>query len=101
MGEDDIEIKHGFLYIAVNDFPAESKELGRRVFVEKGEVIEFRYFYPINFRTQDNLYLKCEEEHFIKNTKVYGKIWENVVFRNENSLKQILECKLYDKIKED
>jgi hypothetical protein len=95
------KLEHGFLYIAVNSFPAKKGNQERRVFVEKGEVIEFRFFYPANFRTQDDLYLKCEEECFLKNTKVYGKIWDNVFFRNGNSLKQILECKLYDKVKED
>ena len=95
------KVEHGFLYIAVNGFPAEDGKSSRRVFVEKGEVVEFRYFHPVNFRTQDNLYLNCEEEHFLKNTKVYGKIWENVRSRNKNNLKQILECELYDKVKED
>lgn len=90
-------IQSGFLFIVVKGFPAESTKLGRRVFVEEGEIIEFRYFSPVHFRTQDNLYLKCEEEYFLENTKLYGKIWERVRFRNENTLKQILDCKLYDK----
>lgn len=95
------KLEYGFLYIAVNGFPAKKGNQERRVFVEKDEIVEFRFFYPVNFRTQDNLYLKCEEEYFLKNTKVYGKIWDNIFFRNKNSLKQILECKLYDKIGEE
>ena len=93
------EIKHGFLYIVINDFTAESREIGRRVVVEKGEIVEFRYFSPVHFRTKEDLYLKCEEEHFLKNTEAYGEIWDNVRSRGKHTLAEIIDCKLYEKIK--
>lgn len=93
------EVKNGFLYIVTNSFLAESRKLNRRVLVEVGEVIEFRYFSPVHFRTRDDLYLSCAKDYFLKNTEAYGEIWDNVRFRNQNTLKQILECKLYNKIK--
>lgn len=92
-----MKIERSFLYKATNDFLARSEKLERRICIEKGEIVEFRYFHPVNFRTIEGLFLRCEEAYFLENTEFYGKIWEQVYFRNQNSLRQILECKLYTK----
>lgn len=68
----------------------------RRVVVEKGELIEFRFWAPANFRTHDGLYLEVSEDLFYENFEYVGKIFEEISFRNMNTTKEILDCKLYN-----
>jgi hypothetical protein len=75
----------------------------RKVIVNKGELVEFRFGVGANFRIDDqgkNLYLFLEEEDFIKNFKLVGSVFEAIRFRNENSMKEIIEARLWGPIKE-
>lgn len=74
----------------------------RRLVVEEGEIVEFRYPVDANFRVDDNgqdLYLHLSEEEFRENFEYFGKIFREVSWVNRNSMKQILECELYEKVK--
>jgi len=99
--------KHHRLYEVITDnFIVEqsylSKEkVNRKIVLNKGEIVEFRYFSPANFRTTDDIYLRCSEEMFKANTKPFGDILEAIAFRNKNTLKEILDAKLYDEVSND
>lgn len=69
---------------------------GRRMVVESGELVEFRFWSPATFRTADGLYLRAEREDFFCSFELHGTIFEEVRFRNENSTREILEAKLYN-----
>lgn len=71
------------------------EDQNRRYVIEKGELVEFRFWSPAHVRTYDNLYLRIEETEFYEKFDFYGDIYEIVVFNNRNTFKQILECKLY------
>lgn len=91
--------KHRHIYLVTKDIFAESKELkGRNLFIKLkvGELIEFRYYHPINFRTVEGIYAQLEEEEFNASTECVGEIWDNVSFRNKASLKNILDVRLFD-----
>ena len=96
------KIEYGMLYEVTESMLAGKnlEEEGRRVVVEKGEIIEFRCFANANFRTVDGLYLVVECDYFLEHTKPFAKILENIKFRNQNSLEEILNAKLYEPIKE-
>lgn len=81
------------------DTKAYGKEKARPVVVEKGELVEFRYWSPATFRTIDELYLSVEEKTFYDNFRYVGKIFEEVRFRNYNTTKQIIDCVLYSEEK--
>ena len=68
----------------------------RRVVVDCGELIEFRYWSPATFRTHDELYLQVTEKEFYENFEFVGDIFHEVGFRNSNTTKQILDAKLYN-----
>lgn len=73
----------------------------RRVVVDEGEIVEFRYHYGIHFRTDDGLYLYLDEKEFYENFTPYGLIWEKIKWHNTASLSEILRLKLYDEYKGD
>ena len=89
------EALHGHLY-KVNKMMLVKRNGDRRVVIEEGEIIEFRYFSDVHFRTADNIYCEVSREVFSESVTLYGKIFENIRFRNQNSLQEILDAKLYD-----
>ncbi len=94
------EIKHKYLYKAKKSFTVEGRNGNRKVFIEKDEVVEFRFFTPANFRTHDNIYCRMSEHEFKSSFIVYGKVWEKVSWANKTNLDVILEHGLYDKVVE-
>jgi len=74
-------------------------EFSRRYYIEEEEIVEFRYPHDAHFRTVDDLYLYLHEEIFLDHFKIYGKIYEEVRWKNRNSTKEILDCRLYELIK--
>ena len=74
-----------------------SEVIKRKIQLEVGEIIEIRFPYAWHFRTIDNVYLQADEDVLAVNTKAYGRVWENVAFRNQCNLKIILDNNLYEK----
>ncbi len=90
------------LWIALNDCLAIWSEvrLGKRkVLINRGEIVEFRYHDPINFRTIDNNYFKMDKKDFYSSFQPYGNILEDIRFNNVATLEEILRLKLFNKIK--
>jgi len=86
----------GTLWICKKEFEVEhglSNKESRTIKV--GEIMEFRYPYPINFRTVEDEYYSCNERKFLTNCDYYGTILEKVRRENQHTLKQILEGKLF------
>jgi len=73
----------------------------RRVVIETGEMVEFRFWNPANVRTRDGLYLSIEEKQFSDDFCYVGKILEEIYRRNNNTTAEILDARLYTTPKED
>lgn len=71
----------------------------RRVIIEKDELVEFRYWHPANFRTVENKYYAVEKRDFYYHFEYAGKIYEDVRFKNRNTLKEILDCNMWEPVK--
>jgi hypothetical protein len=69
----------------------------RKVLIEVGEIIEFRYYHSIHFRTTDDIYCVLDEKTFYENFEPYGKIFGDVRFSNKCKLQDILEHDLFKK----
>lgn len=99
----------GHIWAAKNDVlcyrGSSEKEMRlRRVVVNKNELVEFRYPHNAHFRINDNgkdVYLYLTEEEFTKNFVPVGVVFEAVRFRNNNSMKEIIESRLWEPIKND
>lgn len=73
---------------------------GRRMVIEKGELVEFRYWSAAHVRTVDGLYLEIPEKEFYEKFRKIGRIFHDVCFRNSNTTKEIIDCRLYHEEKE-
>ena len=77
----------------------DNKKIKRPTVVLKDEIVEFRYEHNAHFRIDDfgvDKYLFLTTEDFIKSFDHFAVVYEKVRFKNRNSMKQIIECKLYD-----
>jgi hypothetical protein len=72
-----------------------SNEKARRVVIEKGELVEFRFWSPANVRVRGEIYLTIEETEFYENFEYIGKIFEAVYSRNQNTTAEIIDGRLY------
>jgi len=99
MNVDKIELWKAKKPIATKKIQYSKGEFERKILIEVGEVVEFRYHHSIHFRTQDNIYCVLDEKTFYENFEPYGKIFDAVHFANKCELKDILEHNLYDKWK--
>ena len=87
-----------YLYKSLKGFPVnQNGKTTRRVFIEKGEIVEFRYFSPANFRTRDNIYCQMPVDEFNKNFTLFGEIFGDVAFADKLNLDAILSNELYHK----
>ena len=93
---DKIELWKAKKPIAVKKASYRDDEFQRKVLIEEGEIVEFRYHHSIHFRTQDNIYCVLCEETFYENFEPYGLIFSQVKSVNKCELKDILEHKLFD-----
>lgn len=68
----------------------------RKLIIPRGEILEFRYYSPANFRDVFNHYFAVHEsqEHKLKEI---ARIWENVAFANRVSLYDIIRLGLYER----
>ena len=101
-------IKHGHIYLVLEDIyiaqrankspAAKGAEVGiRTVIIPRGELLEFRYFSPANFRDIYNNYFPVDDRQLHK-LKAVAKIWEKVGFNNNADLEDILRLSLYDQL---
>jgi hypothetical protein len=87
-------------FIATPNTKKSANDVLRKILFNKGEIVEFRFECNVNFRTTDGIYCHCSLEYFKEHTELFGQIIEAIRCRNKNTLKEILDCELYDKIKE-
>ena len=92
---DQIELWRCKKQIAVENKSQSEEEFKRKILIEEGEIIEFRYHSAIHFRTQDNIYCVLKEDIFYEHFEPYGKIYDNVKANNKCQLKDILEHSLF------
>lgn len=93
---DKIELWKAKKQIAVKKASYHEGEFERRVLIEEGEVVEYRYHHSVHFRTQDNVYCVLDEKTFYEFFEPYGKIFASVRFANKCELKDILEHNLFE-----
>lgn len=91
---------HGWLFVVTKDIFAAAGRNLRDHFIQlkKGEIIEFRFYSPCNFRTSDEkpIYASLSQVDFDSACQPIGKIWENVGFNNKAQLHEILSIRLFD-----
>lgn len=73
---------------------------GRKVLIEKGEIIEFRFYSKMNFRTMDDKFYCVDKDTWLKHCVKIGNIWEKVGFENKAKTEEIWRLGLFDEIKE-
>ena len=93
---DQIELWKCKKQIAVEQTTQGRDEFKRKILIEEGEVVEFRYHHSVHFRTEDDIYCVLKEDTFYEHFEPYGKIYDNVRFANKCKLKDILEHELLD-----
>lgn len=92
------KVSQGELYRVIKPIPTHNSKLNRDVIIEEGEIIEIRYFSPVNFRTLDDHYFSFSETKFLNHVIFFGKVQDDIKFNNKHSLRDILEQKLFESI---
>ncbi len=99
-----VELSVGMLLVADKNFPVTKNNpmdsFTGKVKIKKGQVIELRFQYQWNFRTECDTYCNASTETLIKNCSFLGDIHEDVRFGNRTKLSEILKCELYHKAAE-
>jgi hypothetical protein len=98
----------GHIWAAKNDIlcfrgSSENEKSQRRVVVNKNELVEFRYPHNVHFRINDNgkdVYLYLDENDFLENFVCVGQVFEEIRFRNQNSMKEIIDSRLWKPIED-
>lgn len=80
----------------VNSSSTPNSDEKRKIIIEKGEILEFRYPHSIHFRTLDNKYYVVSQEVFNKHCCNIGLIWDKVSWKNDALLEEIWRLKLFD-----
>ena len=92
--------RHGTLWVVKEDMLADSdykKTIGeRKVLIEKGEVIEWRYESQNHFRTTDDKWFVVNDEVFEKHCLLIGRISENVKYNNIANREEIFRLRLFE-----
>jgi hypothetical protein len=95
------DIGSGKLYRCIKEIGALNRTVGendfqRKQLIEVGEVVEFRFWSPANFRTIDEQYMTLSKEDFIEHFEYFAEIFNEVRNANKCSTKQIIDCQLYN-----
>lgn len=91
-------LKAGTLWICIKDFEAQPSTINLTDtprYIKKGEIVEFRYFHPANFRTIEDKFYQANEGLFLECFDIYGVIFENTTWENRDKLKDILDKRLF------
>ena len=96
---------HGTLWIVNKDmlanFSSIASDIKRKVVIEKGEILEFRYESPLHFRTMEDSYFYISKEIWIDHLLKIGTILEKVRWENKAKLEEIWRLNLYDSTNEE
>ena len=65
--------------------------------IKKGAIIEIRFPFRWNFRTECNVYCNCKPELLMKNCSFYGKVDPEVKSQNKHKLRDIISEGLFVK----
>jgi hypothetical protein len=84
--------------LAGRSHPKKGEE--RRLVIEEGELVEFRFWNPANVKVRGDLYLSIEEKVFNDSFRYVGRIFPEVYTRNNNTTAEILDARLYTEEKE-
>jgi len=79
---------------------ADERKVKQAVFIEKGEIVQFRFDSPKNFRTINEEYFKVEEDVWKECFVEIGTVWDQIIFNNKATMQEILSLNLYNKSKE-
>ena len=96
----------GTIWLVNKDFHARETSTSnnevheRKVLIEKGEIIEFRYESERHFRDMYNKYWVVDTNTWNECCLKIGKIWEKVRFGNKATLKEIWQLNLFDENKD-
>lgn len=91
---------HSTLWIVNKDMVAQSDKRncinGRKVLIEKGEIIEFRFHSYMNFRTIDDKFYCVTEEIWLEHCLKIGEIHSDVSWKNKAKTEEIWRLELFD-----
>lgn len=94
---------HGTLWFVHKDMIVDTDKNncinGRKILIERGEIIEFRYHHEMNFRTMDDKYYCVTEEAWLKHCTKIGIIWDKIRSKNVASTEEIWRLRLFDVVK--
>lgn len=68
----------------------------RKILIEKGEIVEFRFNSPKHFRTMEDKYFYVSEEEWEENFIEIANIHSDVVWKNIAKLEEIWRLQLFD-----
>ena len=93
----ELYLVENIMYVSIlNHDTKPHKEIGnRKVIIETGEIIEFRYSYGVHFRTRDDKWFYVDEETFKKHCILFGEIFPEIRGKNVATLDEILRLDLY------
>lgn len=96
-------LNRGTLFRCIDGVPCEKshnhKKGERKIYVTKGEIVEFRCPMGCNFRTVDEYYLYLSVSVFSKHFIPIGKTWDSVAKGKGTSIGEVMRLNLYDRIK--
>ena len=94
-----IDLSVGMLLVADKSFTVNrnrpNDSFTEKARIKKGKVIELRYQYDWNFRTECNTYCNAPAKVLIKNCSFLGRVHDDVKRANNTNLKDILSNDLY------
>jgi len=95
---EEVKDWHGTLWLVEKDMPSkDSNDKKTGPVIKRGEILEFRYHYGVNFRRAKNGKFYYQNEGiFLKHCTLFGKIWDKIRSRNTATTKEILRLELYD-----
>ena len=101
MVEKDYNATLWYVHTDMISIPQHNEEIGKRkVIIERGEVIEFRYHSDMHFRTIDDKWFCVTEEVWLKHCIKIGQIWQKVSWLNQAKTEEIWRLRLFDEVKE-
>lgn len=97
-------LSRGHIWAAKNDVlcwrgSSEKDKQARRIVVNKDELVEFRYEHNAHFRINDDgkdVYLYLDKKDFLENFVCVGKIFHDISWRNQNTMKEIIDARLWE-----
>lgn len=101
-------LSRGHLWAAKNDAicwrgSSDKDKQSRRIVVNKDELVEFRYEHNAHFRINDDgkdVYLYLDKKDFLENFICVGKIFHEISWRNQNTMKEVIDARLWEPLRD-